>query len=61
MRGHNGVLSVIGAVGGKDFKRLQLGIDRPSSRNPEDVANYVLTNFSKVEREGLPKMFEKAE
>ena len=61
MRGHNGVLSVIGGVGGKDFKRLQLGIDRPVSRSPDDVANYVLQNLSKTEREGLPKMFQKAE
>lgn len=33
-----------------DFKRLQLGIDRPNSRDPEIVANYVLTNFNSKER-----------
>ena len=61
MRGHNGVSSVIGAMGGKNFRRLQLGIDRPKSREPEDVANYVLNNFPKAEREGLQKMFDKSE
>lgn len=60
-RGHNGVLSIIGAVGGNDFRRLQLGIDRPVSHQPDDVAKYVLCNFSKSEREGLAAMFVKAE
>lgn len=31
-RGHNGITSIIGAVGGNDFRRLQLGIGRPVSR-----------------------------
>lgn len=61
MRGHNGVTSIIGALKGKEFKRLQLGIDRPASRQPEDVAKYVLQNFSKAEREGLTQMFIKGE
>lgn len=60
-RGHNGVTSVIGAVGGNDFKRLQLGINRPASRDPDDVARYVLSNFNKTEREELNAMFAKAE
>jgi PTH1 family peptidyl-tRNA hydrolase len=47
------VQSVIGAVGGKDFERLQLGIGRPNSRDPEAVSNYVLQNFTKAERGGL--------
>ena len=34
-------------LGGKDFKRLQLGIDRPVSHDPDDVARYVLSNFNK--------------
>ena len=60
-RGHNGVLSVIGAVKSKEFKRLQIGIGRPTSRDPEDVANYVLQNFRKNERESLSAVFVKAE
>lgn len=61
VRGHNGVQSVIGAVGGKEFKRLQLGIGRPNSRDPEAVSNYVLQNFTKAERGGLEAMFQKGE
>lgn len=52
---------MIGALGNKDFKRLQLGIDRPSSRDPEVVASYVLHQFSKKERGELAGMFAKAE
>jgi PTH1 family peptidyl-tRNA hydrolase len=45
-RGHNGIKSIIATVGGNDFKRLQIGIDRPNSNDPEIVAGYVLKNFS---------------
>lgn len=60
-RGHHGVESVIEALRGNDFKRLQLGIGRPSSRDPDAVAKYVLSNFRNAEKEALLAMFKKAE
>ena len=36
-KGHNGLKS-IGASVGKDFYKMKLGIGRPESREPEDVA-----------------------
>lgn len=42
-RGHNGLRSIIEACG-PDFVRLRCGIGRPDER--EQVADYVLTNFS---------------
>jgi PTH1 family peptidyl-tRNA hydrolase len=47
--GHNGLRSIIGAVGGDDFPRIRVGIGRPvvggkPSWEPEDVAAYVLSD-----------------
>lgn len=42
--GHNGIKSIIGALGSGDFSRLRLGIDRPPGRM--DPAAYVLQDFS---------------
>lgn len=33
-RGHNGIKSIIATIGGNDFRRLHLGIDRPNSNDP---------------------------
>ena len=45
-RGHNGIKSIIATIGGNDFRRLHIGIDRPKSNDPDIVAGYVLSNFS---------------
>jgi peptidyl-tRNA hydrolase, PTH1 family len=45
-RGHNGLRSIIEFCGA-DFHRLRFGIGRPE--NKDDVADYVLSNFSKDE------------
>lgn len=45
--GHNGVRSLIAALGTKDFFRLRLGIGRPES----NVADYVLDRLSNFERQ----------
>ena len=45
-KGHNGLRSIMG-VCGADFHRLRFGISRPE--NKDDVADYVLSNFSKNE------------
>ena len=41
-RGHNGLRSIIGAIG-QDFYRMRFGVGRPERK--EDVANWVLSNF----------------
>jgi PTH1 family peptidyl-tRNA hydrolase len=42
-RGQNGLKSIIEAFGGKnEFQRIRVGIGRPESREPKDVASYVL-------------------
>ena len=42
--GHNGIKSIIGALGNGEFNRLRVGIDRPPGRM--DPAAYVLQDFS---------------
>ena len=49
--GHNGLRDVISAVG-PDFIRVRIGIGRPPGR--QDPADFVLSTFSKAERELLP-------
>lgn len=43
--GHNGLKSIDSHIG-KDYTRIRLGIGKPENK---DVANYVLSNFSKEE------------
>jgi PTH1 family peptidyl-tRNA hydrolase len=44
--GHNGLKSIDAHIG-KDYTRIRVGVSKPS--NKLDVANYVLSNFSKDE------------
>jgi len=53
-RGHNGLRSIIQFCG-QDFIRLRFGIGRPE--NKEDVAEYVLSNFTE---NGIEEMVEQA-
>lgn len=48
--GHNGLRSMEARFGTRDFRRLRFGIGRPSH---DDVAGYVLQDFSPKEREDL--------
>ena len=52
--GHNGVRSIIGALGTGDFVRLKVGIGRPT--NGQAVKNYVLSSFDSYETEMLPDL-----
>ena len=47
--GHNGVRSVIDALGTEDIKRVKVGVGRPEHKG--DVPDHVLTSF---ERDELP-------
>ena len=60
-RGHNGIESIISSIKSKNIKKLQIGISRPVSRDPEIVSKYVLSNFPSSELETLKNSFKKAE
>lgn len=49
--GHNGIKSLIAYLQSDDFTRVRIGIGRPSAG--KKVNDYVLSNFSKKEREEL--------
>ncbi len=50
--GHNGVRSMRAALGSGEFHRVRIGIGRPPGR--QDVADFVLSNYSAAERKALP-------
>ena len=50
--GHNGLRSVRHALGTGDFYRVRVGIGRPPGR--QDVADFVLSDYSAAERRLLP-------
>lgn len=49
--GHNGLRSITRSTGTKDYLRVRVGIGRPPGR--QDPADYVLKDFSAVERKEL--------
>lgn len=56
--GHNGLRSLEARLGTRDFARLRFGIGRPDH---DDIAGYVLSDFSRDEREKLDSsIFPKA-
>ena len=50
--GHNGLRDVSKALGTRDYVRVRVGVGRPPGRM--DPADYVLRNFSSIERPELP-------
>ncbi len=50
--GHNGLRSMRASLGSGDFHRVRAGIGRPPGR--QSVADFVLSNYSSVERKELP-------
>ncbi|MEQ7849457.1 aminoacyl-tRNA hydrolase [Nocardioides kribbensis] len=50
--GHNGLKSMRSSLGTGDFHRVRVGIGRPPGR--QDVADFVLSNYSTAERKVLP-------
>jgi PTH1 family peptidyl-tRNA hydrolase len=50
--GHNGLKSLRSSFGTGDFYRVRAGIGRPPGR--QDVADFVLSNYSSTERKELP-------
>ena len=56
--GHNGLRSVTGRLGTRDYHRVRIGIGRPPGR--QDPADFVLTDFRPPERKELPLVLELA-
>ena len=57
LAGHSGLRSVANLLGTRDFKRMRLGISRPTHGK---VEAYVLSNFSDDEKIVLPTYLSKA-
>ena len=56
--GHNGVRSIIEILGTDEFRRLRLGIGRPSGQVPLD--RFVLEDFASNEQEVVDQLLVKA-
>ncbi|KQY55584.1 MULTISPECIES: aminoacyl-tRNA hydrolase [unclassified Nocardioides] len=58
--GHNGLRSMRSSLGTGDFYRVRAGIGRPPGR--QDVADFVLSNYSAKEKKELPfQVFDAAD
>jgi PTH1 family peptidyl-tRNA hydrolase len=55
--GHQGLQSLIDTLGSQKFARLRIGLGRPKDR---DTAEYVLSHFTKKEKERLKQVIAKA-
>lgn len=58
LAGHNGLRSVKSALRSDAFRRIRIGVDKPTSK--ERGADHVLRGFSKSERAGIDVALEQA-
>jgi PTH1 family peptidyl-tRNA hydrolase len=58
--GHNGMVSIISALGTTDFPRLRIGVRGERFSKERDLADYVLEPFAKGERAEIDGAVEKA-
>jgi PTH1 family peptidyl-tRNA hydrolase len=56
--GHNGLRSISSSLADKNYLRVRFGIGRPPGR--QDPADYVLSDFSAVERKELDLLVDRA-
>jgi PTH1 family peptidyl-tRNA hydrolase len=56
--GHNGLRSMSKSLGSKEYARVRFGIGRPPGR--QDPADYVLSDFTAVERKELEFLVDRA-
>lgn len=56
--GHNGITSIIESLGTNDIKRIKIGIGRHPNM---DAADWVLSKFTKEEKENLEEIFIEVE
>jgi PTH1 family peptidyl-tRNA hydrolase len=59
LAGHNGLKSIKQELGSADFARVRVGVGRPPTTDPEQVASYVLSRFAEP-REEVVKVVERA-
>lgn len=59
LAGHNGLKSIKQELGSADFARVRVGVGRPPTTDPEQVAAYVLSRFAEP-REDLVTMIDRA-
>ena len=57
--GQRGVESILSSAGSKNIARIKVGIGRPEHLGA-DISQYVLSTFSREERERLPDLYENA-
>ena len=57
-KGHNGLKSIMAAMGNLSFARIGIGIGRPASRDSDDVARYVLKKMDMNERKVMEDSVE---
>lgn len=58
--GHNGMASVIGALGTREVPRLRIGVQGERYSRERDLADYVLEPFAKDERADFDEAVERA-
>lgn len=56
--GHNGVRSIQDALGTQAFRRVRLGVGRPSDN--QEMSDYVLAPFTPAEEQLLPAFLDQA-
>jgi len=57
--GHNGVRSLLQHLGTPDFVRVRMGVGRPPPGFAGEVADYLLSSFTAVERASIPDIVER--
>ncbi|CDQ37771.1 MULTISPECIES: aminoacyl-tRNA hydrolase [Virgibacillus] len=57
--GHNGIRSIIDHLGTKEFKRIRIGVGRPTA-STISIVNYVLSDFSKGEADDVSDSIKRA-
>ena len=58
LAGHNGLRSIVSALGSKDFCRVRIGVGRPKDQT--EVTNWVLRKFLSEEEEYLPSVLKRS-
>jgi PTH1 family peptidyl-tRNA hydrolase len=57
--GHNGIKSIISELGSQDFPRIKIGVGAKPHQE-QDLANWVLSNFSEAEEKDLSSALNRA-
>jgi PTH1 family peptidyl-tRNA hydrolase len=57
--GHNGLRSLVQHIGTPDFVRVRMGVGRPPAGFGGEVADYLLSSFTAVERSMVPDIVDK--